>query len=83
MKTQTVIYRHKANSVVCFREAANIIKTVRKYNSEVELIRGSKTGTMKSILSIINLMIDYGDTVVIKAVGNDAEEVIRALIKII
>ena len=83
MKTQTVIYRHKAKSVVCFREAANIIKVIKQHNSEVELIRGSKTGTAASILSIINLLIDYDATVVIKAIGPDAEETVQALVKII
>ena len=109
MKTQTVIYRHKAKSVVCFREAANIIKVIKQHNSEVELIRGSKTGTAASILSIVYLssliigpwailagMIGEGladvagsyviyapATVVIKAIGPDAEETVQALVKII
>ncbi len=65
------------------RPAAQFVKTAKGFSSEIVVIKGEKQANAKSSLKIMTLGAKKGDTIVIRAEGNDAEEAVDALAELI
>ena len=79
----TSIFQYRAKKPLCFREASKIIKIAQDHSCSLEMIHNDKIGNDSSILSLISLGIGEGQTVVIKATGENPDIVIREIIKVI
>ena len=55
------------------RPASMIVKEAGKYKSEIKIIKGEKEYNPKSIMSVLSMGAVKGDTLLIKAIGEDAE----------
>jgi phosphocarrier protein HPr len=65
------------------RPAAQFVKTAKGFSSEIVVIKGEKQANAKSSLKIMTLGAKKGDTIVIRAEGDDAEEAVDALAELI
>ena len=65
------------------RPAAQFVKMAKGFSSEIVVIKGEKEANAKSSLKIMTLGAKKGDTIVIRAVGNDADEAVDALAELI
>jgi phosphoenolpyruvate-protein phosphotransferase len=65
------------------RPAANLVKTAKKFASEIKLIKGDRTQNAKSLVGVMGFALQQGDTVALEATGPDAKEAIAALVPII
>ena len=65
------------------RPAAQFVKTAKGFSSEIVVIKGEKQANAKSSLKIMTLGARKGDTIVIRAEGDDAEEAVDALAELI
>ena len=72
-----------AKGVLGFRESAHIVKVAEKTNCSVSIASGKKFGTNKSILSLVNLGILSGKSLVLNIKGERNEEAFREISKII
>ncbi len=72
-----------AKSVLGFRESAQIVKIAEETGCTVAIASGKKYGTNKSILSLINLTITPGKSLVLNIKGERNEEAFREISKII
>jgi phosphocarrier protein HPr len=61
------------------RPAAEIVKTAGKFKSSVTIIRDDLEVNAKSIMGVMMLAAEFGSTIVIRAVGDDAEQALDAL----
>jgi phosphocarrier protein len=61
------------------RPAAEIVKTAGKFKSSVTIIRDDLEVNAKSIMGVMMLAAEFGATIVIRAVGDDAEQALDAL----
>jgi len=64
------------------RPAARFVKPAKGLSSEMVAIKGEKQANAKSSLKIMTLGARKGDTIVIRAEGDDAEEAVDALVKL-
>ena len=65
------------------RPAAQFVKTAKQFSSEIVVRKGDKEANAKSSLKIMTLGAKKGDTIVIRAEGNDAQEAVDALTELI
>ncbi len=65
------------------RPAAQFVKTAKQFSSEVVVKKGDKEANAKSSLKIMTLGARKGDTIVIQAEGDDAQEAVDALTELI
>jgi phosphocarrier protein HPr len=65
------------------RPAAEIVKISAKFQSEVTLVRDGMEVNGKSIMGVMMLAAECGATLVLRADGNDANEVLDALAALI
>jgi phosphocarrier protein HPr len=65
------------------RPAAQFVKTAKEFTSEIVVIKGEREANAKSSLKIMTLGAKKGDTIVIRAEGNDADEAVDALAELI
>ena len=65
------------------RPAAQFVKTAKGFSSDIVVIKGEKQANAKSSLKIMTLGARKGDTIVIRAEGNDAQEAVDALTELI
>ena len=65
------------------RPAAEIVKTAAKFKSEITLVRDDLEVNGKSIMGVMMLAAEYGSSLVLRADGNDAEEAVSALSRLI
>ena len=72
-----------AKGVIGFRESAHIVKVAEKTNCSVSIASGKKFGTDKSILSLVNLGIMSGKSLVLNIKGERNEDAFREISKII
>ena len=72
-----------AKGVLGFRENARIIKIAEETNCTIAIASGKKYGTSKSILSLVNLMIEPGKSLVLNIKGERNEEAFREVSKVI
>ena len=72
-----------AKGVIGFRESAHIVKIAEDTDTTVSIASGKKFGTNKSILSLVNLGIIAGKSLVLNIKGERNEEAFREIAKII
>ena len=72
-----------AKGVLGFRESAHIVKVAEDTGCSVSIASGKKFGTSKSILSMVNLTISSGKSLVLNIKGERNEEAFREISKII
>ena len=65
------------------RPAAEIVKTAAKFSSDITLVRDDLEVNGKSIMGVMMLAAEYGSTLVLRANGDDAEDAVSALAKLI
>ena len=65
------------------RPAAEIVKTAGKFKSSVTIIRDDLEVNAKSIMGVMMLAAEYGSTITLRAVGDDAEAALDALSAVI
>ena len=61
------------------RPAAEIVKTAAKFKADITLVRDDLEVNGKSIMGVMMLAAEYGSTLVLRAVGADAEAAVAAL----
>ena len=61
------------------RPAAEIVKTASRFRAEVTLIRDDLEVNGKSIMGVMMLAAEHGSSLVLRAEGPDAEQVLDAL----
>ena len=72
-----------AKSTLGFRESAAIVKVAQDTNCTVEIASGKKSGSSKSILSLVNLGIIADKSLVLTIKGERREDAFRIISKII
>lgn len=72
-----------SKGVLGFRESAHLIKIAEDTNSIISIASGKKYGSTKSILSLVNLGINKGKSLVLNIKGERNEEAFREISKII
>ena len=72
-----------AKGVMAFRESAHIIKVAEETDCTISIASGKNFGTTKSILSLVNLGITAGKSLVLNIKGERNEEAFREVAKII
>jgi phosphotransferase system HPr (HPr) family protein len=65
------------------RPAAQFVKTAKRFSSEIVVLKGERQANAKSSLKIMTLGARKGDTLTIRAEGEDAEEAVDALVELI
>jgi phosphocarrier protein len=61
------------------RPAAEIVKAAAKFRSEVTIRRDDMEVNGKSIMGVMMLAAEYGTTIWVRAIGDDAEQAVEAL----
>ncbi len=61
------------------RPASVMVQEANKFESEVTVKAGDKSGNMKSIMSVMALGVKNGEEITISAEGADAEQAIEAI----
>lgn len=61
------------------RPAAEIVKTAGKFKCGVTIVRDDLEVNAKSIMGVMMLAAEFGAIIVIRAVGDDAEQALDAL----
>lgn len=82
-RAQEVSFIMVAKGVLAFRESAHLIKVAEETNCEITIASGKKLGTNRSLLSLVNLGIVTGKSLVLNIKGERNEEAFRELSKII
>lgn len=72
-----------AKGVIGFRESAHIVKVAEDTDTSISIASGKKFGTSKSILSLVNLGLTAGKSLVLNIKGERNEEAFREVSKII
>ena len=72
-----------SKGVLGFRESAHIIKVAEETGCAISIASGKKFGTNKSILSLVNLGIMSGKSLVLNIKGERNEDAFREISKII
>ena len=61
------------------RPAAEIVKAAGKFKSNITIIRDDLEVNAKSIMGVMMLAAEFGSTIILRAVGEDAEAALDAL----
>jgi len=69
----------KVNSVLDPAKVALLVQTASKFKSRVSLVLEEKTANAKSIIGIISLNMQEGQTIKIVAEGEDAKEAVSEM----
>lgn len=81
--TKEVSFIMVAKGIIGFRESAHIVKVAKDTNCSISIASGKNFGTDKSILSLVNLTITAGKSLVLNIKGERNEEAFREISKII
>jgi phosphocarrier protein HPr len=65
------------------RAAALLVQTVNRFSSQVTLSKEGQTADGRSIMGVLTLAGTQGSKIQVEAVGDDAEQVVRALEKLV
>ncbi|MGH3148871.1 MAG: HPr family phosphocarrier protein [Rubrobacter sp.] len=65
------------------RPAAQFVKTAKRFSSEIVVVKDGREANAKSSLKIMTLGARKGDTLTIRAEGDDAQEAVDALAELI
>jgi phosphotransferase system HPr (HPr) family protein len=61
------------------RPARLLVQTAAQFQSQIQLQHGEKAANAKSILGVLKLGARIGETVVVRAEGEDAEQAVKTL----
>ncbi len=61
------------------RPASVMVKEATRFESEISISAGEKSGNLKSIMSVMALGVKTGEEITISAEGSDAEEALAAI----
>ena len=61
------------------RPARLLVQTAAQFQSQIQLRRGDKSANAKSIMGVLKLGAVMGDTLLLRAEGEDAEKALDAL----
>ena len=61
------------------RPASVFVQTAANYSADIEVIHGDTKANAKSILAVLSLSAHKGTEILIKAEGEDADEVLNAI----
>ncbi len=64
------------------RPARLLVQAAAQFRSQIQLQHGDKTANAKSIIAVLKLGAILGDTLVIRAEGEDAEEAMHTLVEL-
>ena len=65
------------------RPAAEFVKLAGRFDSEVWVKKGDLEVNGKSIMGVMMLAAEKGSTIEIRAFGEDAEEAVRSLVRLV
>jgi phosphocarrier protein HPr len=65
------------------RPAAEIVKTAGKFKCSIIIIRDDLEVNAKSIMGVMMLAAEFGATITLRAIGDDAEAALEALAAVI
>ena len=65
------------------RPAAEFVRTAKRFSSEIMVVKGEREANAKSSLKLMTLGARKGDTLTIRAEGEDAKEAVDALVELI
>jgi phosphocarrier protein HPr len=65
------------------RPAAEIVKTAGRFRSNITIIRDDLEVNAKSIMGVMMLAAEFGSTVTLRAIGDDADAALDALCAVI
>ena len=63
------------------RPIAMLVQVASKYQSKINICQGTKTVNAKSIMGMMTLGLNYGDSIVVSANGTDEEEAMKEIEK--
>ena len=78
-----VSFRMVSKIKLCFRECASIVKVAEDTACFVEIASGTKEGNSNSILSLVNLAVTAGQSLLLKIHGDNNKEAFTRISKII
>ena len=61
------------------RPARTLVQTAAQFQSKIVLQFGEKSANAKSMLGVMKLGVSMGDSIVVRAEGEDAEQALAAL----
>ncbi len=76
-----VDYQIKNEEGLHARPAYDFCKTAGKFQSKIEILKNGDTYDAKSILMVLCVGAVKGETITIRANGEDEEKAVRALVK--
>ncbi|MEO8911045.1 MAG: HPr family phosphocarrier protein [Gemmatimonadaceae bacterium] len=65
------------------RPAAEIVKAAGKFKSSITIVRDDLEVNAKSIMGVMMLAAEFGSTIILRAIGEDAEAALDALSAVI
>lgn len=65
------------------RPAVQFVKEAKKFNSRITVCKDGKSCDAKVLLQVLALDVQCGDEIIIKAEGEDAEDAIKTLTKLV
>jgi phosphocarrier protein len=65
------------------RPAAEIVKTAARFKSNITIVRDDLEVNAKSIMGVMMLAAEFGSTILVRAVGEDADAAVDALCAVI
>ena len=65
------------------RPAAEIVKTAGKFKCNITIVRDDLEVNAKSIMGVMMLAAEFGAIIVLRAIGDDAEAALDALVSVI
>ncbi len=81
MPEKTIIVTHKVG--LHARPASVFVQTASKFASDISVTCENRTANAKSILTVLTLGAHQGAEITIKAEGEDAQEALDTLVKLV
>lgn len=81
MPEKSIIVTHKVG--LHARPASVFVQTASKFSSDISVTCESRTANAKSILTVLTLGAHQGAEITIKAEGEDAQEALDTLVKLV
>lgn len=65
------------------RPARLLVQTAAQFQSQIQIRQGEKSANAKSIIGVLKLGAVLGDSLVVRAEGEDAEEAVKTLTELV
>ncbi len=65
------------------RPARLLVQTAAQFQSRIQLQQGEKSANAKSIIGVLKLGAVFGDVLVLRAEGEDAEKAVKTLTELV